>query len=146
MLSIFFESCTIAIFKYKNNRVNNDRNLYSFSIFRKRKYKVGKFKIWYIFILIFRTFSTIHLIHYLSFTKSWFTEYLSILPIVRICNCQWNICQYTKCHTIKCHTQRIVIYLKLWLIISFFILLNDIQEKITIHKGHRDHKCNSCEK
>ena len=60
MLSIFFESCTNAIFKYKNNRVNNDRNLYSFSIFRKRKYKVGKFKIWCNFIFIFRTFSTIH--------------------------------------------------------------------------------------
>ena len=83
---------------------------------------------------------------YINDIKQWFTDYLSILPIVRICNCQWNICQYTKCHTIKCHTQRIVIYLKLWLIISFFILLNDIQEKITIHKGHRDHKCNSCEK
>ena len=63
------------------------------------------------------------------------TDYLSVLPIVRICNCQWNICQYTKCHTIKCHTQRIVIFLKLWLIVSIFILLNDIQENLQFIKA-----------
>ena len=103
-----------------------------------------------------------------------FTDYLSILPIVRICNCQWNICQYTKCHTIKCHTQRIVIYLKLWLMVSIFILLNEIQEKLhfikgieitnvihvkshfliqgtwthidLVHNCQKDHTCNSCGK
>ena len=103
-----------------------------------------------------------------------FTDYLSVLPIVRICNCQWNICQYTKCHTIKCHTQRIVIYLKLWLMVSIFILLNEIQEKLhfikgieitnvihvkshfliqgtwthidSVHNCQKDHKCNSCGK
>ena len=103
-----------------------------------------------------------------------FTDYLSVLPIVRICNCQWNICQYTKCHTIKCHTQRIVIYLKLWLIVSIFIFLNEIQEKLkfikaieitnvthvkshfliqgtwthidSVHNWQKDYKCNSCVK
>ena len=107
-------------------------------------------------------------------TNFWFTDYLSVLPIVRICNCQWNICQYTKCHTIKCHTQRIVIYLKLWLMVSIFILLNEIQEKLhfikgieitnvihvkshfliqgtwthidSVHNCQKDHKCNSCGK
>ena len=96
---------------------------------------------WELFIQIFICGNCL-----ISYAKSWFTDYLSVLPIVRIYNFQWNICHYTKCHTIKCHTQRIVIYLKLWLIISVFILLNDNQGKITIHKGLRDHKCNSCEK
>ena len=104
----------------------------------------------------------------------WFTDYLSVLPIVRICNCQWNICHYTKCHTIKCHTQRIVIYLKLWLIVSIFIFLNEIWEKLkfikaieitnvthvkshfliqgtwthidSVHNWQKDYKCNSCVK
>ena len=99
---------------------------------------------------------------------------MSVLPIVRICNCQWNICHYTKCHTIKCHTQRIVIYLKLWLIVSIFIFLNEIQEKLkfikaieitnvtyvkshfliqgtwthidSVHNWQKDYKCNSCVK